>query len=273
MQNNIPQAFSFLYTPTTVDRWSELSLFKCSEDVDASLEAVEHFVIDRVALEQSLQTGLLLGHVLIALGQHVLHHLGIIMTLSTLSLLCNFFSLVGTLQELPGQCIQCFCPAGCVIQMPGFCSLEPILLAVQEAKEVVQSATQRVSLRGLVSSATREELDGGESADAEPLSELAMCVCINSGNYHLVAVQAECVGNLLVHGSEPLAVSAPGSVEFDQDILVGMHHDVVKVLWRQIHDVGDGLFNTQSRGTLVIQEVDDVLLGSSLVVAVRMMCQ
>jgi hypothetical protein len=111
-----------------------------------------------------------------------------------------------------------------------------------EGGEVLNSAGTAV-LDGLTLAVGGEELDGRETLD---LVGNVVGGGINLGDGDLVRVGLEQLTELLVLGSKGLAVTAPGGVELNQNILVGVHDNLVVVLGDNDGDgavvlLGDGV--------------------------------
>lgn len=93
------------------------------------------------------------------------------------------------------------------------------LVAAVVADEVGQSldGAGTVVLHGLVLGAGLEELDGGEARD---VIRDVVGGGVDLGNGHLVGESGVLGGELVVLGSESLAVTAPRGVELEKDVLV-----------------------------------------------------
>lgn len=139
-----------------------------------------------------------------------------------------------------------------------------LVLAVlgDELDQVLNGAGARV-LNGLVLGTGSVELDGGEALD---LIGNVVLGSINLGNDNLVLELGVGVegSKLIVLGSESLAVTAPGSVELNEDILGVIKDNVVVALGDDDGDgallgLGDGL-RLDGRLNLASNEVIDELL-------------
>jgi hypothetical protein len=134
-----------------------------------------------------------------------------------------------------------------------------------EGGEVLNSAGTAV-LDGLTLAVGGEELDGRETLD---LVGNVVGGGIDLGDGDLVGVGLEHLTQLLVLGSKGLAVTAPGGVELDQDILVGVHDNLVVVLGNNDGDgavvlLGDGVgldAGVDLAGNEFVEELADLLLG------------
>lgn len=93
------------------------------------------------------------------------------------------------------------------------------LVAAVVADEIGQSldGAGTVVLHGLVLGAGLEELDGGEAGDV--IGDV-VGGGVDLGNGHLVGESGVLGGELVVLGSESLAVTAPRGVELEKDVLV-----------------------------------------------------
>lgn len=134
-----------------------------------------------------------------------------------------------------------------------------------ESSEVLNSAGTAV-LDGLTLAVGREELDGGETLD---LVGDVVGGGIDLCDGDLVGVGLEQLTQLLVLGSKGLAVTAPGGVELNQDILVGVHDNLVVVLGDNDGNgavvlLGDGVgldAGVDLAGGELVEELGDLLLG------------
>ena len=134
-----------------------------------------------------------------------------------------------------------------------------------EGGEVLDGAGTAV-LNGLTLAVGGEELDGGETLD---LIGDVVGGGIDLGDGDLVGVGLEQFTELLVLGSKGLAVTAPGGVELDQDILVGVHDNLVVVLGDNDGDgavvlLGDGVgldAGVDLASCEFVEELGDLLLG------------
>jgi hypothetical protein len=99
-------------------------------------------------------------------------------------------------------------------------------VVADELGEGFDGASARV-LHGLVLGAGLEELDGGEASDV-----IGNVVegGINLGDGDLVGESRVLLGQLVVLGSQSLAVSAPGSVELKKDVLVVVDNEILVAL-------------------------------------------
>ena len=134
-----------------------------------------------------------------------------------------------------------------------------------ESSEILNSAGTAV-LNGLGLAVGGVELDGREALNlignvVKSSIDLGDCDLIGEGLVHLT--------ELLVLGSKRLAVTAPGSVELDQDILVGVHDNFVVILGDNNGDgtvvlLGDGLgldAGVDLAGDKVVKELGNLLCG------------
>jgi len=134
-----------------------------------------------------------------------------------------------------------------------------------ESGEVLNSAGTAV-LDGLTLAVGREELDGRETLD---LVGNIVGGGIDLGDGDLVGVGLEQLTELLVLGSKGLAVTAPGGVELNQDILVGVHDNLVIVLGDNDSDgtvvlLGNGVgldARVDLAGNELVKELGNLLLG------------
>jgi hypothetical protein len=134
-----------------------------------------------------------------------------------------------------------------------------------EGGEVLDGAGTAV-LDGLTLAVGGEELDGGETLN---LVGNVVGGCIDLGDGDLVGVGLEELTELLVLGSKRLAVTAPGGVEFNQNILVGVHDNLVVVLGDNDGDgavvlLGDGVrldAGVDLAGNEVVEEFANLLDG------------
>ena len=134
-----------------------------------------------------------------------------------------------------------------------------------ESSEVLNSAGTAV-LDGLTLAVGREELDGRETLD---LVGNIVGGGIDLGDGDLVGVGLEQLTELLVLGSKGLAVTAPGGVELNQDILVGVHDNLVIVLGDNDSDgtvvlLGNGVgldARVDLAGNELVKELGNLLLG------------
>jgi hypothetical protein len=93
-----------------------------------------------------------------------------------------------------------------------------------------------VVLNGLVLGAGLEELDSGEARD---VVGNVVGGSVNLGDGDLVGESGVLLGQLIVLGCKSLAVSAPGGVEFNQNVLLVVDHEVLVALGDD--DSGTGL--------------------------------
>ena len=134
-----------------------------------------------------------------------------------------------------------------------------------ESSEILNSAGTAV-LNGLGLAVGGVELDGREALNlignvVKSSIDLGDCDLVGEGLVHLT--------ELLVLGSKRLAVTAPGSVELDQDILVGVHDNFVVILGDNNGDgtvvlLGDGLgldAGVDLAGDKVVKELGNLLCG------------
>lgn len=134
-----------------------------------------------------------------------------------------------------------------------------------ESSEILNSAGTAV-LNGLGLAVGGVELDGREALNlignvVKSSIDLGDCDLVGEGLVHLT--------ELLVLGSKRLAVTAPGSVELDQDILVGVHDNFVVILGdnngdRTVVLLGDGLgldAGVDLAGDKVVKELGNLLCG------------
>jgi hypothetical protein len=91
-------------------------------------------------------------------------------------------------------------------------------------------------LDGLVLGASLEELDGGEARD---VIGNVVGGGVNLGDGDLVGESGVLLGQLIVLGCKSLAVSAPGGVEFNKNVLLVVDHEVLVALGDD--DSGTGL--------------------------------
>lgn len=130
----------------------------------------------------------------------------------------------------------------------------------------VLNSTGTAVLDGLTLSMGGEELDGRETLD---LVGNVVGGGIDLGDSDLVRVGLEQLTELLVLGSKGLAVTAPGGVELNQDILVGVHDNLVVVLGNNDGDgavvlLGDGVgldAGVDLAGNERVKELSNLLLG------------
>ncbi|GMR39660.1 hypothetical protein PMAYCL1PPCAC_09855, partial [Pristionchus mayeri] len=138
-------------------------------------------------------------------------------------------------------------------------------LLVEELDEVVEGAASLVVHR-LVRSGG-EELQGGEALDLESLNLVLGGVDLCDDDLIGGGVL---LSQLLPHGGERLAVTAPGSIELDEHALAGVLDDLIEVLadqhlhWLRVPVLGDigrhqVLLEFAGQETLI--EGDDVLGG------------
>lgn len=85
-----------------------------------------------------------------------------------------------------------------------------------------------------------EELERGESLDAKPAAEALLGVGVDLGDLDLVLGGLEGGGELLVDGSQVLAVAAPWREELDERGLAGLQDELVEVIGDQVEDGGLG---------------------------------
>lgn len=134
-----------------------------------------------------------------------------------------------------------------------------------ESSEILNSAGTAV-LNGLGLAVGGVELDGREALNlignvVKSSIDLGDCDLVGEGLVHLT--------ELLVLGSKRLAVTAPGSVELDQDILVGVHDNFVVILGDNNGDgtvvlLGNGLgldAGVDLAGDKVVKELGNLLCG------------
>ena len=134
-----------------------------------------------------------------------------------------------------------------------------------ESSEILNSAGTAV-LNGLGLAVGGVELDGREALN---LIGNVVKSSIDLGDGDLVGEGLVHLTELLVLGSKRLAVTAPGSVELDQDILVGVHDNLVVVLGDNNGDgtvvlLGDGLgldAGVDLAGDKVVKELGNLLCG------------
>jgi hypothetical protein len=93
-----------------------------------------------------------------------------------------------------------------------------------------------VVLNGLVLGAGLEELDSGEAGD---VIGNVVGGSVNLGDGDLVGESGVLLGQLIVLGCKSLAVSAPGGVEFNKNVLLVVDHEVLVALGDD--DSGTGL--------------------------------
>jgi hypothetical protein len=93
-----------------------------------------------------------------------------------------------------------------------------------------------VVLNGLVLGAGLEELDSGEARD---VVGNVVGGSVNLGDGDLVGESGVLLGQLIVLGCKSLAVSAPGGVEFNKNVLLVVDHEVLVALGDD--DSGTGL--------------------------------
>ena len=121
-------------------------------------------------------------------------------------------------------------------------------------------------LNGLGLAVGGVELDGREALN---LIGNVVKSSIDLGDGDLVGEGLVHLTELLVLGSKRLAVTAPGSVELDQDILVGVHDNFVVILGDNNGDgtvvlLGDGLgldAGVDLAGDKVVKELGNLLCG------------
>ena len=132
-------------------------------------------------------------------------------------------------------------------------------VVADEVREGLDAAGAAV-LDGLVLGAGLEELDGGEARDV--IGDV-VGGGVNLGDSDLVGEGGELLGELIVLGSESLAVTAPGSVELEEHVLVVLDDEVLVVLG---DDDGGGTLLLLRDGLALDAGLDlalDVLLDES----------
>lgn len=145
------------------------------------------------------------------------------------------------------------------------------LVATVVADEVGEglNSAGTVVLDGLVLGAGLEELDGGEARDVVG-DVVGGCVNLSDGD--LVGEGGVLLGQLVVLGCESLAVSAPGCVELEENVLVVVDDEVLVALGDDYSGtglllLGDGLAldaGLDLAGDKVLNERADSLLANVL---------
>mmetsp|Transcript_129605 Transcript_129605/g.223960 ORF Transcript_129605/g.223960 Transcript_129605/m.223960 type:complete len:269 (+) Transcript_129605:586-1392(+) len=101
------------------------------------------------------------------------------------------------------------------------------------------TATVVVLVSALVGFA--EHLQSGETSDFKPGPECGMLVGVHLSNDRLRVGFGQC----LPCRGQVLAVSAPWGKELHEDVLAGVHDDLVEVLRRQLHDLALRVYRIQ----------------------------
>jgi len=145
------------------------------------------------------------------------------------------------------------------------------LVAAVVANEVGESldGTGTVVLNRLILGARLEELDGGEARD---VIGNVVGGSVNLGDGHLVGEGGVLLGQIVVLGCESLAVSAPGGVKLDENILLVVDDKVLVALGdddsgTSLLLLGDGLAldaGLDFASDKVLNERSDRLLGKVL---------
>jgi hypothetical protein len=107
-------------------------------------------------------------------------------------------------------------------------------LLVNKLDEVSEIATTLITITLLVR--LGEELQSGESRNVVLGGNVTVSISINLGNNDAL-LGLEDGTELVPNGSEGLAVSAPGSIELNKDILIGIDN-LIKVGGSQDDDIG-----------------------------------
>jgi hypothetical protein len=94
-----------------------------------------------------------------------------------------------------------------------------------------------------------EPFESREALDTESTAELLVGIGINLGDGDLVVCELECRGQLLVDGSQGLAVATPRGEELDQSGLSRLEDNVVKVLGDEVDDGRGGRSASQGEGS------------------------
>jgi len=111
----------------------------------------------------------------------------------------------------------------------------------------------------------REELDRREAGDTVAGADVLVAVGVDVGNDH-VGLSGERLGDLLVVRSQLLAVSAPGGVKLDENVLIRVQDNLVEVARVEDDHRRGGLLDAALGPGLLVDVVDDVLQGSSTLV-------
>lgn len=147
-----------------------------------------------------------------------------------------------------------------------------LVLAVlsNELDEVINSSGALVGDRSVLATGG-EELDGGEALDLIG-NVVGSGVDLGNDNLVLEVAVGELGSELIVLGGESLAVTAPGSVELEEDILVVIEDNVVVALGNNNGDgallgLGDGLgldAGLNLAGNEVVDELGNLVVGDLL---------
>jgi len=119
-------------------------------------------------------------------------------------------------------------------------------LLIDELGQALEIAAAAV-VGGLIALAV-EPLQCREPRDAVLLAERLMLVGIDLGDCDLARGMLEARGELLVYGSEVLAVPAPRREELDERGLARVEHDVVEVGGREVDYGVGGCEGREGRG-------------------------
>ena len=146
---------------------------------------------------------------------------------------------------------------------------ELVGLFVDPGDEILDFATSIELFSFLV--VLREVLDGGEASNAITGTELLVGISINLSDND-VGITSKDGGKSVPSRSKTLAVSAPRSVELNQDVLGLVVDDLIEVIGSQNDDVGargSGSLSARSGGDTLVEVLDEIVESTASRVAKR----